>query len=344
MLRAGATLPAASQLEGAPALQRISAEVVSRFQSEAPRLMAQAASMSRFYTEIAGASPYPSFALAIVEGELPGGHSPAYFAVLQRVGRAGRQNPNWSSDPAAFSDYPEYVLAHELAHQWWGQGVGTKNYHEQWISEGFAQYFAALYAERTRGIDAYRAIIRQFRKSTMDSSSVGPIYLGARLGHLQGDSRIFRALVYNKGALVLHMLRLMLGDDAFFRSLRRFYAEFQFRQAGTDDVRRVFEAETGRSLERFFEGWVYGESLPTLAITTTVESRGSGSAVTIRAEQGSQLFDVPVTVALELADGSRRTIVVSLADKVTERRVEIGQTVRRASVVDTELAATLRIG
>jgi len=332
------------QSAGAPPPLRVSAEAAGRLRSEAPKLMAQAAGIARVYTEIAGASPYPSFALALVEGELPGGHSPAYFAVLQRVTRAGRHNPNWSNDPTAFPDFPEYFLAHELAHQWWGQCVGTKNYHEQWISEGFAQYFAALYAERTRGIDAYRAIIRQFRKSTMDSSGDGPIYLGARLGHLQGDSRIFRALVYNKGALVLHMLRLMLGDEAFFRSLRRFYAEFQFRPAGTDDVRRVFEAVSGRSLERFFEGWVYGEALPTLAITTTVEPSDGGSAVTIRAEQGPLLFDVPVTVALELADGSRRTIVVSLADRVTERRVVITQPVRRASVVDNELAATLRIG
>ena len=335
---------ASSQPSGAAQPLRVSAEVSPRLRSEGPRVMAQAAAMARFYTEIVGACPYPSFELALVEDDLPGGHSPAYFAVLNKVGRAGRQTLNWSADPAAFPGYPDYFLAHELAHQWWGQAVGTKNYHEQWISEGFAQYFAALYAERSRGIDAYRAIIRQFRNSTMDKSADGPIYLGARLGHIQGDSRIFRALVYNKGALVLHMLRLLLGDEAFFRGIRTFYREFQFRAAGTDDVRRVFEAEAGRSLERFFEGWVYGESLPSLAITTKVEPNGGGSAVTIRAEQGPLLFDVPVTVALELSDGSTRTIVVSLADRVTERRVVIAQTVRRASIVESELAATIRVG
>jgi hypothetical protein len=322
---------------------RLSAEVTGRFRVEAPKIMSQAADIARFYEEIAGARPYPSFALALVEDDLPGGHSPAYFAVLHKVGRAGRQNLTWSADPASFSDYPEYFLAHELAHQWWGQGVGTKNYHEQWISEGFAQYFAALYAERSRGIDAYRAIIRQFRKSTMDRSADGPIYLGARLGHIQGDSRIFRALVYNKGALVLHMLRLLVGDDTFFRSMRRFYHEFQFKQAGSDDVRRVFEAESGRPLQRFFEGWVYGETLPTLAITTKVEVSAGGSAVTIRAEQGALLFDMPVTVTLELADGTTQTVVFSLRDRVTEHRVVVGQTVKRALVVDGDLAATLRL-
>ncbi|MCX6546062.1 MAG: M1 family aminopeptidase [Acidobacteria bacterium] len=340
----GSASPATGQASGATTPLRLSAEVSARFRSEGQEVMAQAASMARVYTEIAGACPYPAFALALVEDDLPGGHSPAYFAMLQKVGRSGRSNLKWSSDPSAFPDYPEYFLAHELAHQWWGQAVGPKNYHEQWISEGFAQYFAALYTERIRGVDAYRAIIRQFRKSTMDRSADGPIHLGSRLGHLQGDSRVFRALVYNKGALVLHMLRLMLGDDAFFRSIRRFYAEFQFRHAGTEDVRRVFEAEAGRSLERFFEGWVYGETLPTLAITTTIEPRDGGSAVTIRAEQGPLLFDVPVTVALKLADGSTRTIIVSLADRVTERLIFVEQPVRRAAVVNDELAARLREG
>jgi aminopeptidase N len=306
-------------------------------------VLAQAASVARVYAEITGADPYPTFTLALVEDDLPGGHSPAYFAVLHKVSRAGRQTLSWSADPAAFPGYSEYFLAHELAHQWWGQGVGTKNYHEQWISEGFAQFFAALYAERSRGVEAYHAIIRQFRKSTVEKSTSGPVYLGARLGHIQGDSRIFRALVYNKGALILHMLRLVLGDDAFFRGLRRFYAEFQFRLAGTDDVRRVFEAETGRSLDRFFEGWVYGDALPTLTVATTIEPSGGGSAVTIRVQQGAPLFDVPVPVALELADGSTRIIVVPVLDQVIEQRLIIGQPVRRASVVEAELAAIVRV-
>ena len=323
---------------------RLSAEVTSRFRGEGQSLMTQAAAMARIYTELTGTCPYPSFTLALIEDDLPGGHSPPYFAVLHKVSRAGRPALNWSADPASFPGFPEYFLAHELAHQWWGQAVGTKNYHEQWISEGFAQYFAALYAERTRGIDAYRTIIRQFRNSAMDKSADGPIYLGARLGHIQGDSRVFRALVYNKGALVLHMLRLLLGDDAFFRGLRRFYTDFQFKKAGTDDVRRAFEAEAGRSLDQFFEGWVYGGSLPSLAVTTRVEAASGGSAVTIRVEQGLTVFDVPITVALELADGSRQTVVMPLTGRITEHRVQVGQPVRHASVVEAELAATVRIG
>ncbi|MEI6666567.1 MAG: M1 family aminopeptidase [Acidobacteriota bacterium] len=336
----GAPAPAPTPPPPAPAL-RLSAEVASRFRSDGQASIGQAAAMGRFYTEIAGGSPYPSFTLALIEDDLPGGHSPAYFAVLSRAGRTGRAGLNWSADPAAFADYPEYFLAHELAHQWWGQAVGTKNYHEQWISEGFAQYFAALYAERSRGAEAYGAIIRQFRKFAVERSTSGPVYLGARLGHIQNDSRIFRALVYNKGALVLHMLRRLLGDDVFFRGLRRVYGSFQFRHAGTDDVRQAFEVEAGRPLDRFFERWIYGDALPTLNVTTSIEPSGAGSAVTIRAEQGPLLFDVPVTVALELADGTTRSVVLVVGDQVSQRRVTIEQPVRRAWVLEGELPATL---
>ena len=97
--------------------------------------------------------PYRSMAVTVVEAELPGGHSPAYAAMVNTP--APTTQFTWRNDPAAFLNFPEFFLAHELAHQWWGQAVGWKNYHEQWLSEGFAQYFAALYAARFRGNEVF---------------------------------------------------------------------------------------------------------------------------------------------------------------------------------------------
>ena len=82
-----------------------------------------------------------------------------------------------------------------------------------------------------------RGMLRQLRKWAIDSSDQGPVSLGYRLGHIRGESRMFRALVYNKGAAVLHMLRRLVGDDAFFRGLRRFYRESRFRKVGTEEFR-----------------------------------------------------------------------------------------------------------
>ncbi|HET9468162.1 MAG TPA: M1 family aminopeptidase, partial [Vicinamibacterales bacterium] len=162
----------------------------------------------KFYGSVVSDIPYPSFTLAIVERDQPGGHSPPYFAALSHPPPA---TPiSWRTDPAFFDGFPEFFLAHEAAHQWWGQAVGWKNYHEQWISEGFAQYFAAMYAEHIKRDGVFRSVIAQMARWTLDRSDQGPVYLGYRLGHIRNDGRVFRALVYNKGALTLHMLRKLI--------------------------------------------------------------------------------------------------------------------------------------
>jgi aminopeptidase N len=261
-----------------------------------------------------------------VESDLPGGHSPAYFALLNTPMPMMRFA--WRNDPVVFSAFPEFFLAHELAHQWWGQAVGWGNYHEQWLSEGFAQYFAALYAQQHHGEGTFGEVLAQLRKWSLDESDQGPIYLGYRLGHIDGDSRVFRALVYNKGAAVLHMLRRLVGDDVFFRGLRRFYTESRFTKVGTEDFRKAMEAESGRSLERFFEGWIYGASLPVLKFDHRVE----GSEAVLRFEQVGDLFDIPVTVTLQYRDGRRADVMVPVAEQVTERRVPLDGQLRSADV------------
>jgi hypothetical protein len=281
----------------------------------------------RFYSSLMGDAPYPAMSLAIVENELPGGHSPGYFAMLNNPPPA---TPFvWRNDPASFPGFPEFFLAHEIAHQWWGQAVGWKNYHEQWISEGFAQYFAALYAQKARGTNTFTDMLRQFRRWALAESDQGPVYLGYRLGHIKGDGRVFRALLYNKGAAVLHMLRRLTGDDAFFTALRRFYEEQRFQKASTNDLERAFEAETGKSWQRFFERWIYGTALPRLRYATVV---GEG-AVTVRFQQSADLvFDIPVTVTITYVDGRTTEVVVPVTDVEVERTIQVDGAVRSVQI------------
>jgi hypothetical protein len=288
------------------------------------------ADMMAYYASVVGDSPYSTLTLALIENNLPGGHSPAYLAILNQP--LPTANVNWSSDPAAFPAFPEYFLAHETAHQWWGQAVGWRNYHDQWISEGFAQYFAALYARKSRGDGLFFQMLRRMAQWARDQGDAGPVSLGYRLGHIQGNSRIFRAIVYNKSASVLHMLRRIVGDDAFFRGVRRLYFGSRFRKAGSDDVRAAFEREGGRPLEAFFDSWIEGSGTPQVAVSWAPARDVAAPAVVVRVEQRGKLYEFPVTVTLRYASGTQQDTQIVVRERVGEFTIPLSGSLKNVTL------------
>jgi hypothetical protein len=285
------------------------------------------AQIVQFFGSVIGEAPYPDFSLAALDAELPSGHSPAYFAVWNQP--TIPTTLSWRGDPVSLNGYPLFFLAHEVAHQWWGQAIGWNNYHEQWLSEGLAQYFAAVYAGHDRGPDTERALFMQMRESAMNLSRHGPVHMGYRLGHVQGDSRIFRGLVYNKSAVVMLMLRGLVGPEAFNRGIQRFYRTHRFQKAGTDDVRNAFEAETSRPLGRFFDQWIHGFLLPEVRLTWRM---ADSTHLAVKVEQLGETFDFPLTLTIQHADGRIELVPMAVTEPVVEVVVPVPAPVRR---VDT---------
>jgi len=290
-----------------------------------------------FYAGIIGEAPYPDFSLATLDAELPSGHSPGYFAIWNQPSIISTLS--WRDDPVSLNGHPFFFLAHEVAHQWWGQAIGWKNYHEQWLSEGLSQYFAALYAGHDRGPDTERDLFRQMRDSAMDLSRHGPVHLGYRLGHIQSDGRIFRGLVYNKSAVVLHMLQRLIGPEAFTRGIQRFYRTHRFQKAGTDDLQRAFEAETPLPLGRFFDHWIHGFVVPEVRLTWRMED---ATHLAVRVEQLREPFDFPLTLTIQHGDGRLEQITVPVTTPVHEALIPVGGPVRRVDTRDDTSLVTVK--
>jgi hypothetical protein len=294
---------------------RIAFEANPRQVGYARSVISRTEDIFRFYTSLLTRSPYPSFTVAVTERATPGGHSPPYFAVVDQPVQLG--STPWRNDPVSFENYPDFFLAHEIAHQWWGQAVGWKNYHEQWLSEGFAQYFAALYAERKLNRRTYLSVIRQMNRTAVAESAQGPVYLGYRLGHIKRETAVFRSVVYNKSAMVLHMLRRRMGDDAFFAGLRAYYQDWEFKKAGTGDFQRAMERASGLDLTEFFEAWIFGQAIPTVSFSHRIEN----GELLLRFEQKGEPVDIPIAVTLTDRAGTATDVVVQLSERVTEHRI-----------------------
>ena len=313
---------------------------VGRTRSEAAAYVDKAAQILRFYEREFGPYPYDSLTVVIVEGQTPGGHSPPGMVILAQrplLMRRGLQD-----DPAAFSDVPGFFLAHELAHQWWGHGVSGENYHERWISEGFAQYAAALWTRHSEGEDTFRDVLQRMGRWALRMTGKGPIYLGYRLGHLKNDPQIFRAVVYDKGAYVLHMLRAIVGEEAFRQGLTSFQAAHRFAKAGTDDVRRSLEKASGKELGAYFDTWVRGTTLPRLRVSSRTGPAATGYATTIEVTVEGLPRPVPLQIALDLEEG-KDLREVELGPEGGRWTFETGVRVNRVGVNDDRgLLAWLR--
>ncbi|SOD78035.1 M1 family aminopeptidase [Spirosoma fluviale] len=204
------------------------------------------------------------------------------------------------------------VIAHELGHQWFGDKITCRDWQNIWLNEGFASYTEAIYTESVSGQTGYQNYMNSFMSSARTAR--GSIYVQ----DISNFNTIFSSSrSYAKGASVLHMLRGVLGDSAFFRTMRT-YAEsptLAYKTAVTEDFQAVAEQVSGRSLDYFFKEWIYGEGYPTYK--ATVSPGSTDKTVTVRLEQRNAVatnpasFTMPVQLQIKSATGDTTVMVVN---------------------------------
>jgi aminopeptidase N len=148
----------------------------------------------------------------------------------------------------------ELIVVHELAHQWFGDHVSPARWQDIWLNEGFASYAEWLWIEETQGQAALAVGLTNERSFFASRDLPAP--------GLPPSDDLFNASVYRIGAMTLHALRLTIGDDAFFDTLRTYVARFGGGNASTDDFVAVAEEISGRQLDALFDAWLYGDTVP----------------------------------------------------------------------------------
>ena len=187
------------------------------------------------------------------------------------------------------------LVAHELAHQWWGDMITCANWQHIWLNEGFATYAEALYVEATSGPVLYREYMNR-----MAGNFNGRLFVDDTLN----PGKIFARIQYHKGAWVLHMLRGLLGDETFFRVLREYGDDprLKYATATTEDFQRVAERVSGRDLSVFFHQWVYSSGAPRYLYAWEAKKVGSDFQVILRIKQAQKdttTFSMPIHVRIE---------------------------------------------
>ena len=212
------------------------------------------------------------------------------------------------------------IIAHETAHQWFGDAVTESEWAHLWLSEGFATYFAELWAEHSRGRDTLIAHMREIRAGLLADSDVvphRPVIDTAQTDLMQ----LLDANSYQKGGYVLHMARRLLGDSVFFRGLRGYYAGHRDGNATSDDLRRALEGASGRDLGWFFDQWLRRPGYPELDTKWSYDPREQRVYLQVAQRRRFGNFRLPLVVELVRKNGTTRRAVVEVPAEAESRIV-----------------------
>jgi tetratricopeptide (TPR) repeat protein len=246
-----------------------------------------AAKILAFYSDVFG--PLPSAHLDIVEigdDTLGGYTAPGVVALASR----------------AFTNPVNYrLLAHEISHLWWRCLVSPATPDDAFLDEGLAEYSKALYVQETAGDAAFEDLMRDTAIGALTHEDVAPI---AQAGQLHEFTPEYQSIVFDKGAMVFHMLRWLIGDEAFRKTLRVMVQQYTWKSMATDQFQRLAETESKQELTFFFAQWVNSTGVPQFKRNWAVYRLPKGYQVVGKMQQDLDIFRMPVEVRV-ICQGSK---------------------------------------
>ena len=289
---------------------------------DAKRSFDRTGDMVQFFEEYLGTKyPYAKYSQVCVQDFVYGGMENSSCTTLTL---------DTLHDKKAHTDFSsDYLVSHELAHQWFGDLVTCRDWQHVWLNEGFATYCEALYWEASRGKDEFHYYVMQTADDYFDEAGsryVRPIVTKV----YKHPDELFDRHTYEKGGSVLHMLRHHVGDGHFRRSLKTYLQRFSNGVAETDDLRKVFELETGVSLQQFFDQWIYREGHPDLKVEFSSDSKTA--KIKIEQAQQGEPFAFALEVRLAFARGSDKLYTFNVSEKESAFQIPIDREVEWFSV------------
>jgi aminopeptidase N len=223
-------------------------------------------------------------------------------------------------EKSIYSKSLESLMAHEIAHQWFGDYVTEIDWPHLWLSEGFATYMTNLYLEDKYGEDSLKNLLRKQRSEIIDYSKehATPVVDSSQSHHLMN---LLNDNSYQKGAWVLHMLRRKTGDSLFWKAIRLYYKTYAAGNASTADLRKVFEEVSHQNLETFFRQWLYEPGQPELKINWNYNQLHKEVELNITQTQDN-LFKFPLAVRFS-DEKNTVTETIEVKEKETQKKIPL---------------------
>lgn len=254
--------------------------------------------------------PYEKYATVCVQDFIFGGMENTSATTLTETTLHDRRaDQDFSSEP---------LLAHELAHQWFGDLLTCRDWSNGWLNEGFATYFEALWTEHSLGRDEFVYEMHSNAQSYFAEDKTRyrrPLVAYA----FNAPIDLFDRHLYEKGSLVLHMIRYLLGDAGWWKAINHYVTKNRGQNVVSADFERAIEEATGRNLQYFFEQWVYKAGYPVFQLKDEWDETSQTVRFSVVQTQPTDLenplFTLPVEIAFGLPGGQRETFKVKLEEK-----------------------------